>query len=83
MSLQNDIASAIQKADSSYFFENYTKQAHAVISALQKKGYAITPKEPTEDMIKAGTDSIMSGKVKPEALVKQVYLSMIDASGKK
>ncbi len=83
MSLNDTIASAIKKADNSYFFENYTKQATAVLSVLEKKGYTIIPKEPTEDMIKAGTDSILTGQVKPDALVKQVFTSMLSSARRK
>ena len=32
--IQTVIETAIQKADASYFFENYTKQAQAVIAAI-------------------------------------------------
>lgn len=83
MSLHSDIAAAIQKADSSYFFEDYSKQAQAVLRVLEQNGYTIVPKTPTEEMIKAGSDAILPGKVKPEELARYVYTSMAKAAGKK
>lgn len=83
MSLRNDIARAIQNADKSYFFEDYSKQAQAVLRALERNGYAIVPKDPTEDMLKAGSEAILPGKVKPEELARYVYTSMARAAGKK
>jgi molecular chaperone HscB len=35
------IENAISKADSSYFFEDYTKQAKAVLRALESHGFAV------------------------------------------
>ncbi len=83
MALYKDIARAIQKADNSYFFEDYTKQARAVLRALDQGGYAIVPKEPTEAMLQAGSDAILPGKVRPEVLVRHVFESMTDAAAKK
>ncbi len=83
MSLQQNIAKAIQKADKSYFFENYSKQARSVISSLEKQGYMIVPKDPTEDMLQAGSDAILPGRVKPEVLAKLVFESMVLAAKKK
>lgn len=80
MSVQREIASAIQQADTSYFFEDYSKQALAVLRVLERNGYAIVPKDPTEEMIKAGSDAILPGKVKPDALVRHVYTSMAKAA---
>jgi hypothetical protein len=75
--LRNAIASAIKKADSSYFFEDYSKQAGAVLKVLEKEGYALLPLEPNSDMIKSGLDSITSGSIKPEKLVTKIYAAMI------
>ena len=83
MALCDEIANTIQKADSSYFFENYTKQAAAVISMLESKGYLIVPKKPTEEMISAGENGIRSGKVKPAEHVQHVYTTMALAGAKK
>lgn len=83
MSLCNEIASTIQKADSSYFFENYTKQANAVIKMLESKGYVIIPKKPTEEMIAAGENGIRSGKVRPAEHVQHVFTAMAAAGAQK
>ncbi len=80
--LQNDIAGAIKKADSTYFFEDYTKQALAVLLTLEKGGYTIIPKKPTDAMLEAGADAILPGKVRPEEHVKYVYSSMLKAAEK-
>ena len=70
------IAKAIRTADSSYFFEDYTKQARAVIDALRTKKLAIVPAEPTEAMVQAGVEALPSGRVKPEAIAASVYTAM-------
>ncbi len=82
MSVRGRIARAIQKADKSYFFENYSKQAQAVLRALEKDGYTIVPLNPTEEMIQAGSDAILPGKVRPEALARMVFESMAKAAKK-
>lgn len=76
-SLNKTIAKAIKQADKSYFFEDYTKQARAVLSALEREGYTVVPKQPTEDMLQTGVDCIQSGSVKPQALVSRIYQAMV------
>ncbi len=83
MSVHRDIAIAIQNADTSYFFEDYSKQAAAVVKVLASKGYCVLPKEPTEPMIQAGTEAILPGKVHPEEHVKYVYSAMLKAALRK
>lgn len=78
--LRESIAKAIKKADSSYFFENYSKQAAAVLRALEKEGFALLPLEPDEQMIKNGLDTITSGSIKPEKLVTRIYTAMVKAA---
>ncbi len=82
MSINYIIAKAIKKADKSYFFENYTKQAKSVLRALKKEGYAIVPLSPTEEMEEAGIDAIMSGKIKPKMHVRQIYEAMAEHAHK-
>ena len=48
--LQTTIENAISKADASYFFEDYTKQAKAVIAALDAKGFVVMAKDLPEVM---------------------------------
>lgn len=70
------IQDAIAEADSSYFFENYTKQAQAVIQALEKAGYSIhvanTATIPAELWEKAA-DQMKTGRIRPAEHVKDVY----------
>lgn len=78
--LREAIAKAIKNADSSYFFENYTKQAAAVLKTLEREGFALLPVKPDEKMIKNGLDTISSGSIKPEKLVTKIYTAMVKAA---
>ena len=71
--LQTTIENAIAKADSSYFFEDYTKQAQAVIRALESSGFAVVPKDLPEEIWKQVADAMKTGRVKPEEHVKDVF----------
>lgn len=77
------IAHAIKAADSSYFFEDYSKQATAVLNALRKAGCAVVPIKPDEGMIEAGSNAILSGRVRPNDHVRTVYEVMVQSAGKK
>lgn len=70
--IQTTIAEAIKKADSSYFFEDYTKQAQAVLRAIESSGFALIPKELPDDLAKEVADNMRTGRVKPEEHVKSV-----------
>ena len=76
------IARAIESADRSYFFENYSKQARSVMDMLRKQGYVVMPSKPTDAMIEAATNALPEGRVKPEVLVERVFKSMADAAKK-
>ena len=81
--IQTVIENAISKADSSYFFENYTKQAQAVIAALNSAGFAIIAKDLPDDIWKKISDEMRTGRVKPEEHVKDVFqVALRHASGK-
>ncbi|MFZ4540958.1 MAG: hypothetical protein ACOYNL_03985 [Rickettsiales bacterium] len=71
--LQSIVENAIQKADSSYFFEDYTKQGQAVLKAIEAAGLAIVPKELPEETWKQVASEMKTGRVKPEEHVKDVY----------
>lgn len=71
------IQDAIAAADTSYFNENYTKQAQAVLAALEKAGYKIVPSEFSEDVWKKVADQMRTGRVKPEEHVKDVYQTLL------
>lgn len=79
MDIVKIIADAIQKADKSYFFENYSKQARSVIKELDQLGYVLMPKEPNAEMIKAGVLAITIGNVDARKLARDVYKDMIEA----
>lgn len=75
--LVNLVAKTIKEADSSYFFEDYTKQAIAVINTISNAGYTLVPKDPSLKMIQAGVNAVMIGKTQPHELAKQIYSAMI------
>lgn len=77
--VEDIIAKAIEKADSSYFFEDYSKQARAVMAALQKEGLVVTSRKPSEKQIEIGKAVVTSGRVKPSDLVTMIYAAMIAA----
>lgn len=66
------IQDAISKADSSYFFEDYTKQAKAVIAALEREGYKLVPKDSSEDVWKKVADQMRTGRLQPHVHTKDV-----------
>ena len=70
--LQTTIENAISKADSSYFFEDYTKQAKAVISAIEAAGFSVIARDLADDLCKKIADEMRTGRVKPEEHVKDV-----------
>jgi len=80
--IEDLVAKAIDKADSSYFFENYTKQAKGVIKMLDKEGYKIVPKLADPKQIEAGTAAISRGRVRPQDLVHTIYAIMIASAEK-
>ena len=73
MSAVKIIAKAIRSADGSYFFEDYEKQARAVLKALEADGYAVTRREADMALFKKVSDEMLTGKMKPEEHVKDVY----------
>lgn len=76
MSIRKSIARAIRKADSRYFFEDYDKQAKAVINMLKKDGYVIVPFEPDEDTLRECADTMATGKMRPEEHIKNVHQTL-------
>jgi len=76
------ISDAIKESDNSYFFENYTKQANAVINALKKHGYVIVPYYPTVEMVKAAMDELQYGQNKFTNIVMPIYLAMMKSAPK-
>ena len=76
--LKKLIAKTIKKADKSYFFEDYGKQAAAVVAAMKSEGYVIVPKEASEEMCKFAAENMATGRMKPEQHVGHVYKTMVE-----
>lgn len=74
------IAHSIKKADSSYFFENYTKQSQSVLRALENAGYQIVPEDPSLYMTKSGVEAITIGKSKPQEMSAAIWRAMLMAA---
>ncbi len=75
--IQDIIAIAIKKADTSMFNENYSKQAAAVIQAVQKAGYEIVPTKAPEGLVPYVHDNMPFGRLRPSELVTQLYTLMV------
>lgn len=71
--LQTVIETAISKADSSYFFEDYTKQAKAVIAAIEAAGFTVRAKDLPQEVWVEVAKQMRTGRVKPEEHVKDVF----------
>ena len=69
---QTIIQNAIAKADSSYFFEDYTKQAKAVLGALKAAGYTLVSTEHDEEVWKKVADQMRTGRLQPHVHTKDV-----------
>jgi len=75
--LRSLIAKTIKDADSSYFWEDYSKQAAAVINAISAAGYVLVPYDPSLKMLQSGVNAVMIGKTQPHELARQIYNAMI------
>lgn len=71
--LQSTIADAISRADSSYFNEDYNKQAAAVLAAIEKAGYSLLPKDLPDSVWAQVAKEMRTGRVRPEEHVKDVF----------
>ena len=75
--VQTAVAKAIQKADTSYFFSDYPKQAAAVLKALDAQGYVLVQKDLPPDLFLQAANEMKTGRVKPEEHVKDVYQTIL------
>ncbi|MEI6558149.1 MAG: hypothetical protein WCO00_07050 [Rhodospirillaceae bacterium] len=75
--IRDVIALAIKKADTSMFNENYSKQAAAVLQAVQKAGYEIVPVKPPEGLLPYVHENMPFGRLRPNELVTQLYTLMV------
>jgi hypothetical protein len=71
--IQTIVENAISKADSSYFFEDYTKQAKAVLKALESAGFTVLPTKLDDEVFLQVSKEMRTGRVKPEEHVKDVF----------
>ena len=71
--LKSTVEKAISKADSSYFFEDYSKQAQAVLAALEQAGYRIIPTDIPEDTYAKAVELMKTGRIKPNDHIKDVF----------
>ncbi|WP_029010592.1 hypothetical protein [Azospirillum halopraeferens] len=76
--LEDLIAKAIKDADKSFFNEDYTKQARAVLAALKKTGYEVVPSRPPEGLVEWAKENIPFGRLRPADLISQMYTMMVD-----
>ena len=76
-SLRNIVAKSIKEADNSYFFEDYTTQAHAVLKAIKGAGYRIVPQTMEKSEFKTIADNMKLGKMPPEQHVENLYNTFI------
>ena len=67
------VATAIRDADKSWFNEDYSKQAYAVLKALREAGYVICPAEVPEALVPFAIDNMPFGRMKPEDMIAQLY----------
>ena len=81
--IQSTIERAISKADSSYFFEDYSKQARAVVAAIEAAGYIIVPKEISSEVALQASNEMRTGRIKPDAHCKDVYETILRIVGTK
>jgi len=75
--LKSLIAKAIKDADNSYFWEDYSKQAAAVIRSIKAAGYVVVLEDPSLKMIQSGVNAVMIGRAQPHELARQIYTAMI------
>jgi hypothetical protein len=73
------IATTIRQADTRYFFEDYTKQAEAVLRMLAQEGYVLVPGKPSEEIIEYAKDNMPYGRHRPEDMLRALYSVFMDA----
>ena len=71
------IAKSIKSADTSWFSEDYSKQAQAVLAELRRTGWHLCPKEAPDALVEFAIDNIPFGRMKPEDMVKEMYKLLV------
>ncbi len=74
------IARAIKKADTRYIWEDYSKQADAVVDVLAEHGFHIVPITPTPDMVTAAKDRLQYGVQRPQDMLVSIWRAMVNAA---
>jgi len=72
------IARAIKDADKSFFNEDYGKQAEAVIAALNRAGYELVPRRPSEAFTQYMDENMPLGRLRPRELVHALYKMIVE-----
>ncbi len=73
---------AIQAADTSWFNENYTKQAQSVLAALRKRGYAVVPADPPRPLVEKAADELPTGRMNKYDFMTEIYKAIVRLSRK-
>jgi hypothetical protein len=76
--LEDIIAKAIKDADKSFFNEDYSRQAKAVMSALKKAGYEVAPIKPPPGLVEWAKENIPFGRLRPAELITHMYSMMVE-----
>lgn len=72
------IAASIKQADKSFFNENYTRQAKAVIEGLRRAGFEVVPARPPEVLVEYAAENIPFGRLKQSDLIRSLYTIMVE-----
>lgn len=75
--LRQKIAEAIRAADSSYFNEDYHKQADAVLRTISQEKFALLPSEFPPETWKKVAENMRLGKLRPEDHARDVYETLL------
>jgi len=76
------IAKAIRESDKSWFNEDYTKQALAVLGDLRSSGWEVCPKEAPEALVNFAVENLPFGRMKPEDLIRELYRLLVNNARK-
>ncbi len=78
--LVDAIARTIRTADTRYFFEDYTRQAEAVLQMLAQENLTIVPRSLTDEMVEQIKDQLPYGRQRPEDMLRSLWDVMIRVS---
>ncbi len=81
-SIVETIALSIKQADRTFFNENYSRQAKAVVEGLRKAGYEVVPVKPPDVLIEYAADNIPFGRLRQSDLIRSLYTIMVENARK-